>query len=125
MHLLDCSQVDVAAGLLVVGHKQGEARVYQFSGEEQEVSCLDLDGKQAGGQQHTRHQPPGFQCILQCSHHAATISGVALACALRLVALADETGLVSILDLTQVGHSHPSSWVLTISVVGGKERLCR
>lgn len=96
-----CTQVDMVAGLLVVGHKQGEARMYQFSQEEQEVSCVDLDGKHPA-EHHTRQQPAGFQCILQCTHHAATISGIAIASRLRLVALADEAGTLSVADLTRV-----------------------
>lgn len=97
----DAVQVDVLAGLLVVGHKQGEARVYQFSQEQQEVSCADLDGKRPA-EHHSRQQPPGFQCILQYTHHAASISGIAIAARLKLVALADETGVLSLLELTRV-----------------------
>jgi len=97
----DVAQVDVLAGLLVVGHKQGEARVYQFSQEQQEVSCVDLDGKRPA-EHHSRQQPPGFQCILQCTHHAASISSIAIAARLKLVALADETGVLSLLELTRV-----------------------
>lgn len=97
----DTVQVDVLAGLLAVGHKQGEARVYQFSQERQEVSCVDLDGKRPA-EFHSRQQPPGFQCILQCTHHAASISGIAIASRLKLVALADETGVLSLLELTRV-----------------------
>ncbi len=97
----DAVQVDVLAGLLVVGHKQGEARVYQFSQEQQEVSCVDLDGKRPA-EHHSRQQPPGFQCILQCTHHAASISGIAIAARLKLVGLADETGVLSLLELTRV-----------------------
>ena len=93
--------MDVVAGMLVVGHKQGEARVYQFSQEEQEVSCVDLDGKRPG-EHHPRRQPAGFQCILQCTHHAASICSIALACRLKLAALADEAGVVSLLELTRV-----------------------
>ena len=94
-------QVDNAAGLVVVGHKQGEARVYQFSQEEQEVSCVDLDGKHPA-EHHGRHQPPGFQCILQCTHHAASISAIAIASRQKLLALSDETGVVSVLELARV-----------------------
>lgn len=93
--------MDALAGLLVVGHKQGEARVYQFSQEEQQVSCVDLDGKHPA-EHHARQQPPGFQCILQCSHHAASISGIGVASRLKLIALADETGAVSLLELVRV-----------------------
>ena len=95
------AQVDVLAGMLVVGHKQGEARLYQFSQEEQEVSCVDLDGKRPG-EHHARRQPAGFQCILQCRHHATSICGIALACRLKLAALADESGVVSLLELARV-----------------------
>lgn len=103
------------AGVLVVGHKQGEARVYQFSGQEQQVSCVDLEGK-GPGQHHARRQPAGFQCILQCSHHAASISGIAIACGLRLVALADEAGVVSMLELTQVWRTFFAVPVVTLAV---------
>ena len=89
------------AGILVVGHKQGEARVYQFSQEEQEVSCVDLDGKHPA-EHHSRQQPAGFQCILQCTHHAASLSGIAIASRLKLVALADEAGILSVVELTWV-----------------------
>lgn len=90
--------------MLVVGHKQGEARVYQFSQEEQEVSCVDLDGKRPA-EHHARKQPAGFQCILQCTHHAASICGIALACRLKLAALSDEAGVVSLVELTRVRHT--------------------
>ncbi|KAL0036450.1 hypothetical protein WJX77_008242 [Trebouxia sp. C0004] len=100
LRAVTCLQVDVLAGLLVVGHKQGEARVYQFSQEQQEVSCVDLDGKRPA-EHHSRQQPPGFQCILQCMHHAASISSIAIAARLKLVALADETGVLSLLELTR------------------------
>ncbi|KAL0052569.1 hypothetical protein WJX82_004051 [Trebouxia sp. C0006] len=105
LRAVTCLQVDVLAGLLVVGHKQGEARVYQFSQEQQEVSCVDLDGKRPA-EHHSRQQPPGFQCILQCTHHAASISGIAIAARLKLVALADETGVLSLLELTRPSISY-------------------
>ena len=94
-------QVDTAAGLVVVGHKQGEARVYQFSLEEQEVRCVDLEGKQQS-QSHIRQQPPGWQCILQCSHHTASIISIALVSRHKLLALGDEAGVLSLVDLTKV-----------------------
>ena len=86
----------------MVGHKQGEARVYQFSQEPQEVNCVELAGQQQPGQQHPRQQPAGFQCILQCSHHSASITAIAVAARQKLIALADEAGFVSLLDLTKV-----------------------
>ena len=96
-----CFQVDAAAGVLVVGHKQGEARMYQFSQEDQDAVCVDLDGKRPA-EHLPRRQPAGFQCILQCSHHAATISSIAVASKARLLALADEAGCVSVVDLSRV-----------------------
>lgn len=96
-----CLQVDAAAGVLVVGHKQGEARVYQFSQEEQDAVYVELDSK-SPAEHLPRRQPAGFQCILQCTHHAATISSIAVASRLKLLALADEVGCVSLVDLSQV-----------------------
>jgi len=117
----DGLQVDMLAGLLVVGHKQGEARVYQFSQEEQEVSCVDLDGKHPA-EHHGRQQPPGFQCILQCTHHAASISSIAIASRLKLVGLADENGAVSLLELTRVSSSHALPCAMLLTVL---DHLCR
>ena len=108
--------MDVVAGILVVGHKQGEARVYQFSQEEQEVSCVDLDGKRPG-EHHARRQPAGFQCILQCTHHAASICSIALACCLKLAALADEAGVVSLLELTRVWDAKFQEWSVSTYMV--------
>ena len=105
--------MDTVAGLLVVGHKQGEARVYQFSEQEQQVSCVDLDGKQPAAEQ-ARQQPPGFQCILQCQHHGATISSMALSSRLKLLALADEAGAVSLVDLLRVRLLMPHSLCLPV-----------
>ena len=86
---------------MVVGHKQGEARMYQFSREDQDAVCVDLDGKRPA-EHLPRRQPAGFQCILQCTHHAATISSVAISSKAKLLALADEAGCVSLVDLSRV-----------------------
>ena len=113
MGVSDAVQVDAAAGLIVVGHKQGEARVYQFSQEEQDGVCVELDGKRPA--EHVpRRQPAGFQCILQCSHHAATTSSIAIASHLKLVALADESGHVSLLDLGKVNQLDPLCSAVTL-----------
>ena len=85
-----------------MGHKQGEARMYQFSQEDQDAVCVDLDGKRPA-EHLPRRQPAGFQCILQCTHHAATISSLAIASRLKLLAVADEAGCVSLIDLSRVG----------------------
>ena len=90
--------------MLVVGHKQGEARMYQFSQEDQDAVCVDLDGKRPA-EHLPRRQPAGFQCILQCTHHAATISSLAIASRLKLLAVADEAGCMSLIDLSRVGNT--------------------
>lgn len=36
-------QVCTASGLLVVAHQKGEVRVYQFSPDAQQVTCVHLD----------------------------------------------------------------------------------
>lgn len=48
-------------------------------------------------------QPGGFQYVLRYSCHPADVSALALATKLKLVAVADESGTVSLLDLLQVG----------------------
>ena len=46
-------------------------------------------------------QPGGFQYILRYSTHSADITAVTLATKLKLAAVADEAGCVSLLDLLQ------------------------
>lgn len=48
-------------------------------------------------------QPGGFQYVLRYSCHPADVSALALATKLKLVAVADDSGTVSLLDLLQVG----------------------
>lgn len=101
-------QACTAAGLLVVAHEQGEVRVYQFSQCRQDVTCVELDGHKP--QDLQREQPPGFQCILQCSQHVGAVVAMDVSTKLKLVALADDQGTISMLDLTAVRcsarHSH-------------------
>lgn len=46
-------------------------------------------------------QAPGFQYILRYSTHSCDITSVALATKLKLAAVADESGTLSLLDLLQ------------------------
>ena len=47
-------------------------------------------------------QPGGFQYVLRYSCHSADVSALALATKLKLAAVADEAGNLSLLDLLQV-----------------------
>ncbi len=47
-------------------------------------------------------QPAGFQYVMRYSIHSADITGLCLATKLKLAAVADESGTVSVLDLMQV-----------------------
>ena len=49
-----------------------------------------------------RLQPGGFQYVLRYSCHSADISALALATKLKLAAVADDSGTLSLLDLLQV-----------------------
>lgn len=95
--------MDTLAGLLVVSHEQGEVRVYQFSTSPQEVDCMELDGRHKPSELK-RQQPPGFQCILQCTQHSAAVGAIAIASRVRLMAFGDAEGWLSMVDLAQVGQ---------------------
>ena len=96
-------QTDTLAGLLVVSHEQGEVRVYQFSTSSQEVDCMELDGRHKPSELK-RQQPPGFQCILQCTQHSAAVGAIAIASRVSLLAFGDAEGWLSVVDLAQVGR---------------------
>ena len=46
-------------------------------------------------------QPAGFQCVLRLALHAASVCALALSSAAGLLALGDEAGRLSLVDLRQ------------------------
>jgi len=60
----------------------------------------------------TAWQPAGFQCVLHLSLHAASVGALALATAAGLLALGDESGRLSVVDLRQVRPRSPAAPVL-------------
>ncbi|KAL4431642.1 hypothetical protein ABPG77_001484 [Micractinium sp. CCAP 211/92] len=93
-------EVDPFSGIVLVGHAGGDVRVYQFCDLPQNVHRMNID--EAGIPYETvGQQPPGFQYILRYSTHSCDISCVALATKLKLAAVADESGTLSLLDLLQ------------------------
>ena len=54
-----------------------------------------------------RRQPAGFQRILRLSRHAATVRAAAVSPSHGLLACGDDSGLVSVTDLSEVLISDP------------------
>ena len=93
-------QVCPFSGLLLVGHQGGDARLYQFCDSAQEVRRHNID-EALLPYEHVGAQPPGFQYVLRYGAHVADVTAVALSSKLKLAAVADAGGAVSLLDLMQ------------------------
>ncbi|PSC76739.1 R-Tomsyn-like family [Micractinium conductrix] len=88
------------SGLVIVGHQGGDVRLYQFSDSQQTVHRINVD-ETLMPYENVAAQPAGFQYVLRYSTHAADITAVSLATKLKLAAVADEGGTLSLLDLLQ------------------------
>ncbi|KAL4458921.1 hypothetical protein ABPG75_013786 [Micractinium tetrahymenae] len=93
-------EVDPFSGIVMVGHAGGDVRLYQFSDTPQAVHRMNID-EALIPYENVGLQPAGFQYILRYSTHSSDISSVALATKLKLAAVADESGSLSLLDLLQ------------------------
>lgn len=93
-------EVDPFSGLVIVGHAGGDVRLYQFTDAPQTVHRMNID-ETLLPYENVGLQPAGFQYILRYSTHSTDITAVALASKLKLAAVADESGTLSLLDLLQ------------------------
>ncbi|KAK9818994.1 hypothetical protein WJX81_004841 [Elliptochloris bilobata] len=89
------------AGLLVVAHDKGDVRVYQHSTAPCEVACCHLGPGSGAADRSSAWQPAGFQCVLLLALHSASVCALALASAAGLLALGDEAGRLTLIDLRQ------------------------
>jgi hypothetical protein len=88
------------SGLLAVGHAGGEVRVFQFCDRPQAARRAVLD-ESLVPYDTLLAQPAGWQYVLKYSTHAADVTSLALPTRLRLLAVGDAAGGVSVVDLTQ------------------------
>jgi hypothetical protein len=89
------------SGLMIVGHVDGNVRLYQFSDHDsQEVHRSNIDEARVP-YEHVGAQAAGFQYVTRYSVHSADVTAVVLASALKLAAVADAKGTVSLVDLMQ------------------------
>lgn len=89
------------SGLMIVGHVDGDVRLYQFSyHDSQEVHRSNIDEARVP-YEHVGAQAAGFQYVTRYSVHRADVTAVVLASALKLAAVADAKGTVSLVDLMQ------------------------
>jgi hypothetical protein len=89
------------SGLMIVGHVDGDVRLYQFSDHDsQEVHRSNIDEARVP-YEHVGAQAAGFQYVTRYSVHSADVTAVVLASALKLAAVADAKGTVSLVDLMQ------------------------
>lgn len=94
-----CFDVCPISGILAVGHAGGQVRIYQFSTSAQSVRRVSLDGSKLPYDVQI-DQNPGWQYILKYSCHAGNdISALCLASRRGLLAIGDESGNISLLDI--------------------------
>ena len=95
-----CLDACPLSGLLAVGHEGGTVRVYQFSTTPQSVRKVSLDGGSSMPYDTQIDQNPGWQYILTHALHAGQrITAVCLSSRERAMAVGDDAGHVSIVDL--------------------------
>ncbi|KAK9908560.1 hypothetical protein WJX75_009693 [Coccomyxa subellipsoidea] len=93
-------EVCAVSGLLVVAHDKGEVRVYQFSPDAQNVTCLHIDHSSKGPpEKSVAKQPAGYQAVLKATLHEAAVTAACIASKAGLVALGDASGDLSVLNL--------------------------
>lgn len=95
-----CMDVCPHSGLIIVGHCGGDARLYQFCDQPQDVHRANLDEARLP-YEHVMIQAAGFQYVTRYSVHDVDLTALSLASLLKLVAVADAKGCVSLLDLMQ------------------------
>ena len=92
-----CFDACPISGVLAVGHVGGVVRVYQFSTSPQSVRKVFLGDSMPYDSQSD--QAPGWQYILHYSYHRENISSVCLATREGLLAVGDESGCVTVVNL--------------------------
>ncbi|EFN53326.1 hypothetical protein CHLNCDRAFT_137041 [Chlorella variabilis] len=88
------------SGIVIVGHQGGDVRLYQFTESAQSVQRMNID-ETLLPYGNVGHQAGGFQYIMRYSTHSADVTAVALATKLKLAAVTDAGGNLSLLDLLQ------------------------
>ena len=94
-----CFDACPISGVLAVGHAGGVVRVYQFSTSPQSVRKVFLGDSMPYDSQSD--QAPGWQYILHYSFHTENISSVCLATREGLLAVGDESGCVTVVNLNE------------------------
>jgi hypothetical protein len=89
------------SGLLCVGHAGGDVRLYQFSDRPQAVRRASLD-ESLVPYDTALAQPAGWQYVLRYSTHSADVTALALPSRLKVLAVGDASGAVSVVDLGQL-----------------------
>ena len=95
-----CIDACPLSGLLAVGHEGGMVRVYQFSTTPQSVRQVSLTSSEAMPYDTQIDQNPGWQYLLSSASHAGQcITAVRLSSREQALAVGDDGGNVSIVDL--------------------------
>lgn len=113
-----CFDVCPISGLMAVGHVGGQVRVYQFSTTAQSTRRVCLDESKLPYDIQL-DQNPGWQYILKYSCHVGSdISAICLASRQGLLAVGDESGCVSIVDIESPRKR--TNYAITSAVIGIK-----
>eukprot|EP00899_Mesostigma_viride_P012212 jgi/Mesvir1/20992/Mv08053-RA.1 len=103
------------SGLLAVGHKGGELRVYQFSPKPMSVAQVRVVGDREDSA--VQHAAAGFQLLVTAKGRCSTIRSLCIASLPGLVVAGDDRGMVWVLNLAKGSMIAASSPVLPCAVV--------
>ncbi|CAM6070501.1 unnamed protein product [Sphagnum tenellum] len=85
------------SGLLAVGDQQGKVHVFRLNAQAQEVKCYKITS--GTPTEEVFNTAAGFQCIAALTVHLAAIQTVVVTHDPARLAVGDESGMVSLLDL--------------------------
>ncbi|CAM6091418.1 unnamed protein product [Calypogeia fissa] len=85
------------SGLLAVGSENGTVFVYRLSKEAHQVKCSIIE--ESSSKEELLDCAPGFGCFLIQNIHKSAITTIAIASGPSRIAIGDEGGMVSLLDL--------------------------
>ncbi|GMH38758.1 hypothetical protein BSKO_06642 [Bryopsis sp. KO-2023] len=86
--------------ILAVGYEKGDVRVFRYSSHPLAVETREITGVDRSPEIVHISQPEGYQLVLQVRVHGADIRSLAFDLQTSLLAVGDQSGSVSVIDLS-------------------------
>lgn len=107
--LVSAVDLNEQSGLLAYGDQEGKVFLFKLSPEAQVGSCKIIsDSSTCTGE--AVNSPAGYQCVAELRLHKAAISSVAISKDSGRLAVGDESGMISIVDLATFVLLFYGSW---------------